>query len=491
MQAGARCRVPVAKQTIEGVEMSTLQLPGETGINPSIGVKDDILIFTTSPPFAAEALSLLASPSGNSKFDDPRVVEALSHLPKAEDSLVVFDGLALAKQLRGIPTFIQKVANGQPDAERVIGLLDDILKQTEAIDYEIMVEYTEGFQNRSMTLGRLRENASDTVVGKMLMHQQPFENWSRLVPSATKGFSLSGGCTLLPLYNWLMEEIPARFPESQKGLDKFAEIQEQFDLHLKEDILETFSGEMVSVTLPGTPSPFGGKGSKSVTMLRCSKPDRIQELLHRALNALNEIPQVRAQGIGLKEVPSLEGFEELTSQVFGMVGLRPVIGFSDGWMVLGSHRDAVETVFDTAADDADNWAVSDRFKEFSLKIDGPVRSLSYSNTGESIREISTGLQQAGIFAPMVIGMIGAQNQNGEGPDLTVIQEIVGLLPPIGRIIGKFDFIDATMSVCQPGEQPGTYTRQSVTLIRPPKDLKSASGASSDNGTETSKSPDAK
>ena len=211
-------------------------------------------------------------------------------------------------------------------------------------------------------------------------------------------------------------------------------------------------------------------------MMRCSNPDRIQELLHRAINALGEIPEVRSQGVGLKEAPGLEGFEQLTAQFFGMAGIQPVIGFRDGWMVMGTHAAAVETVFANQAGDGESWADTDRFKQFGLEVAGPVASMSYTNTGENIRNLSQGLQQAGMFAPMLIGMAQGQNANQKGPDLKVVQEMLGLLPSVARIIGKFDFIDATTSVCQPGSEAGTYVRQSVTLISPPKPEKPSSSA---------------
>ncbi len=471
-------QVPVVSKTIAGVEMQSLQLPGQLPfpIEPSVGVKDDVLVITTSLAFAQEGLQLLSDPSAVSKFDDPRVTEALSHLPKPEDSLIFFDGKAMAEQLQQIPGFIETVSNGNPEAQRVADLMSDLMHQMDAFDYEVTVEYTDGFQNRTSSFGRYNATADETVIGKMLGHQKPFENWAGMVPATATGFSLSGGGTLLPMYEWLMEEIPAKIPEAQQGLDQFAAVQDQIDLHLKEDLLEAFSGEMASITLPGAPTPFG-KGSQSVLMLRCSKPERIQELMHRGMNLLNDIPQVKAQGIGLKDAAGLEGFEELTAQFFGMVGIRPVIGFRDGWMIFGSHAAAVETAFAAQSGDAANWGSGDRFAEFGLTIDGTVNSIKYENTGENIRNLAQGLQQAGVFAPMLIGMAQGQNQGGNGPDLAVVQEALSLLPSVARVIGKMDFIDATVTVSQPGSESGSYTRDSVTLIKPPQEKKAATSGS--------------
>lgn len=460
-------QIPVVTETIAGVEMKFLQLPREVPITfqPAVGVKGDIVVLTTSLDFAEEGLTMLGDPSRTSKFEDPRFVTALSHLPKAEDSLVVFDATMFFEQLKGVPQFISAASQGDPNAKRVVDIMTQLITEMDAIDYEVTVEYTDGFRNCSASYGKVKDGADATALGKMVGHQQPFTNWTKWVPSSSTGFSLNSGINLVPLYDWAMETIPATFPEAQEGLDHFAAVQNQFDVHLKEDILEAFSGESASITLPGAMTPFG-PGTQSVMFLRCSKPDRVQELIHRGFNALEEIPQVKAQGITLKEVEGMEGFDELSANFFALAGIKPVMGFRDGWMVIASHKEAVETALATQAGEGESWASGDRYKQFALDVNETAYSVSYENTGESIRGIAMGLQQAGTFAPMIIGMAGAQNQGGDGPDLKAVQEVLALLPSIGRIIGKFDFIDATMSATVAGEEAGSYRRDSVTLIKP-------------------------
>jgi len=481
-------QITVVRETVAGVEMSVLTFPGQMPFpfQPSIGVKDDLVVITTSLAFATEGLELLSNPSGESKFDDPRFVSAIQNLPTPEDMVMVVDGQALSAQLQGIPEFIRQVSGGNPEANRVSDIITQVMKQFDAFDYEVAVGYTEGMQNRVASYGKLSENASSTVVGKMIGGQKLFEDWTVMVPESTSGFSLSSGATLLPLYDWIMKELPSMVPEAQPGLDEFAAMQDQFDLHLREDLLEPFTGEMVSINFPGPPTPFGGRGSMGVLMLRCSNPDRIQELIHRGMNALNEIPQVQAQGISLKEVPELEGFEEIKANAMAMTGARPVFGFRDGWMIVGSTPDAVNKALATQSSDAAKWSDTDRFKEFGLTIEGPVHSISYTNTGENIRAFAQGLQQAGIFAPMMLQMANAQNKNGQGPDLSIVQDVLGLLPSVAKVIAKLDFQDATMTVSQPGSEAGTYTRQTVTLIKVPKEKKPAAvdGASKGNGKKS-------
>lgn len=480
-------QLSVQTETVSGVEMKLLKLPmdGPVQFQPAIGVKGDVFIFTTSMAYAQQGLELLANPSASSKFDDTRVVDALSRLPKAEDAVAIFDGKTLAAQLQGVPEFITMAAQGRPEAVRVSGIIKEMLSQTEAFDYEVTVEYTEGYSNRSASYGKFSDNAGETVVGKMMMNQQNFENWSQMIPQTATGFSVNSGITMLPLYDWAMEKMPEMFPEAKPGLAQFEAIQNQFDVHLKEDILEAFPGGTVSIAFPGAPGPMGAQGSKSVMMVRCTKPERVNELLHRAFNAISEIPQVQSQGLALKPAKGLEGFEAITAQFMAMAGISPVFGFKDGWMVVGTHADAVETALVTQGGEQPGWSATEKFKSFGLPVDGAVDAISYENTGDSIRAMAAGLQQAGMIGPMMLGMAQAQSPNQGSADkevLQTIQQAMGLLPSVGRIVGKMDYMDSTLNVTQAGPEEGTWIKRSVTLIKPPAEPKPAAkstGSSSD------------
>ena len=478
-------KLPVVTEKVAGVEMTYLQLPAEVPITmqPAIGVKGDLLVFTTSLNFAKAGLELLDNPSANSKFDDPRLVDALTRLPAPEDALFFFDGKQLMSQLHEIPNFISRMSNGDPDAARATELMTELINQCSAFDYEVSVQYTEGFQQRTAAYGKISENAGETVMGRMLMNQELYENWKSLVPANSVGFSLNSGCNMLPLYDWAMKEIPARFPETQNGLEQFAALQNQIDIHIREDILQSFTGEFASVSIPG-PVTALGKRADSVMMLRCTQPEHMLELIHRGINELEQIPQVKQQGVSFEEVPGHDGFLQLKANALAMAQVDPVMGFKDGWMIVGSKISAVEAVLAAKNGEAATWADSDRFKEFALSIDGPVSSVSFTNTGENIRAMSQAMQQLGMMAPMMIGMMQGQAQ-GEGKEaLQVIQELSGLLPSIGRIIGKLDFYDATMTVTQPGPESNSYIRSSVTLIRPP-----AAAVAADSGAPATKVKD--
>ena len=51
-------------------------------------------------------------------------------------------------------------------------------------------------------------------------------------------------------------------------------------------------------------------------------------------------------------------------------------------------------------------------------------------------------------------------------DLRPVQDLLALLPDVAKVIAKFDFMEEQITVTLPGDEPSTYTRHSVLLIRP-------------------------
>ncbi len=464
VEQASQGQVAVETESIEGVEFTTLGLPPEVPVRPYFAAtKDGMFVFTTSKPLVKEAMELLANPSSASKFDDARLKEALSELPKAEDSIAFFDGRALFKQLNQIPDFVRQMSRGDEDANRIMEMVEEVLEEMAVFDYEVTVEYTEKHQNRSAVYGKLMKGYEGKVAGKMFGSGKPFENWNRWVPANSKSYSLSTGMSLHPLYAWMMEEIPEHFPEAEQGLAQFAAIQQQIGIDIDKDILQSFTGESVSVTMPGdTMSPLGTPMDKSVMFVRCTNPAKIKELMGRGLEMLNGMDQLQQiGGVNMDAIEGMEGFETLAAGPLAQMGIKPVVGFKDGWMVIGSDADAVKKVMETKGGSGDTIVDSEVFKSFNLPIRGPVMSVSYTNSGENTRAMAQGLQQVGAMLPMAMGM-AAQN----GADVSKAKDFLALLPSVGKIIEKFDFYDKTLTVTQPGSGL-SYKRHSVTLIKPP------------------------
>jgi hypothetical protein len=462
-------KVPVVTATEGSVELTSLKLPNGVPFHPTVARVDDVLLLSTSEALVRRSVGMLKGSGEPSKFDDPRLKEALTQLPTPEDALVFFDGRRLFSELGKTGDFIRAQSHGDENAARVAGIIDRVMDQFNVLDYAVTSEYTEDHQNRGETLMKTLPDAGDKVLAQMVYSGQPFDDWQRWVPADATAYSLGTGVSLHPLYEMVVKVIGEDVPEGDKVLQQFDELQAKLNVHLDADILQAFSGEYVSVTLPAS-SPSAMGSPDSVLALRCEKPDRIRELLHRAVEALQQIPAVKAQQLALTKCDKLEGFEKLSLTSLAMVGAEPVIGFHEGWMIIGSRVAAVQKVLDTLSGSGPTAADSEQFKRFGLDVNGPVNALSYTDLAASTHQTANTIRQVGVIGPMVVGMAGAQ---ADPKDIQPALDVLKLLPSLAKVIDKFDFLEAKLCVTQAGGQPDTYVSRSVTLVRPPAESQPA------------------
>lgn len=455
--------VEISDNEIEGATAVTLSFGPQVPFGFVIAHTDTTLLLSTSSDVAKQSLRQLAGKGGKSKFDDPRFVEAFKKLPKAEDMAVIFDGRALFKSLGEIGGMIRQLANNNDEAVKVAGIIDALIDEFKVIDFEVSVEYTEGNLNRGQAYGKLLPNIGDKAVAKAMRSGKAFGKWQSWVPKDAISYSLSKGISLHPIYERLISFVNEKIPEARPALEQWEAMQKQFGVHLDRDILQAFSGESVSVTFPkAIPAPLGG--GDSITAMRCQKPERIRELIHKLFDALENEPAFKAQGIRLVKSAKLDGFEELAAPMLTAVGFTPIFGFKDGWMIIGSSPAAVQKVLDTRAGKTPNFESSKSFKQFKLDVSGPVDSIKYTNIAEQVRGASKMLGQAGMFAPMLAGAAGP---NADPEAMALIKDVMALLPSLAQVVGKFDFYEAKMVVSQAGATAGTYEKQTVTVIRAP------------------------
>lgn len=444
--------------------ITALKLPKDVPFQPCVARIDDVVFFSTSKAMLKTSIEQYLDESAESKFDDPRLVEALEHLPEAEDSLTFFDGRQLFENLEEIGDFVREKGEGDEDAERAASLIDRVVEEIAIFDYEACVEYTEDGQNRVAALGKVMPNAESKLLGKALSQGKPFKDWHSWVPAEATAYSLSTGINLHVLYEGVMDIVRDEFPESHDDLDEFEEKQDEIGVHIDRDILQSFSGEVVSVTLPVEGSS-GDETPHGVTALKCSNPERIEELLERAVDGLSELPALKAQQIELVdcEEEGLEGFKQINATFFQMGGVKPVVGFHDGWMIVSSHADAAAKLVAVREGDAKSIDRAESLEQFDLEdAEGDAFAVSYRDIGEGIRQFAAALDQAGMMAPMMLGMAAAQ---ADPEDMKPVQEALALLPSIAKVVRKFDFFEQQLSVTSEGPLPNSYVRNSVTLIR--------------------------
>jgi hypothetical protein len=456
-------KVAVNTSKVQDATITTLGLPKESPYQPAIARLNDIVIICTSEDMLRTSVQQLQNPSAASKFDDPRLKEALTHLPKPEDSLVFFDGRKLFERLGGLGAFIRGHGNNDEHASHAARFVERIFNEMGVVDYEVTVEYTEPGQNRKATFGKLIDDYQSKLLGRVLAERQPLENWQTWIPKDATAFSVSSGCNVHELFEGITKMVQEEFPGSQHAFEKFAAVQDQIGVNLDRDILQSFSGQHVSVTVPIKGSDDSVR-QESVTALKCSNPDKIRELLSRGVEALNKIPAVQMQQLKLEDLTDLAGFQAIHASFLQLIGTQPVIGFRDGWLIIGSSRAAAEKVLDVHAGKAESIDGSAHFDKFGFDPHAATYEVSYHNIGAGVRHAADLIDKAAAMAPMFIGMAAG---NAKPEEIQHVQEAIAILPSIAKVVRKFDFYGNNLSDTRKGPTPGTYLRDSVTEIRMP------------------------
>lgn len=453
----------------DGVSMVSLGgIPKEVPFNPMCAAYEDVFLIATTKEAVQTAITNMRNPSAPSKLDDTRFQEAFQKLPAPEDAVVIFDGKSYIQQLRGVPEFIrQEVAKNKGDEKaeevaRFAEIFDRIIDEFAILDYSIHVEYTDGNRNLTADYGKLLPNVEDKAFYKVFSSGEPFQNWHRWVPKNATAFNMMTGANLHPVYDWLVNTLPTIVPETAEFISQAEQFQSDLGIHLDRDILQSFSGEMISMSLPAAiPSPFGGQDS--VLLLRCHQEDRIRELIHWGMEKLAEFPPAQSQQIQLSPCRDLDGFEELSATALAPFGVKPVIGFHDGWLIFGSNAKCVRAVLKTKEDAGEDFSDSEAYKRFGLKVDGPVVAIGYQDIGKQFRDAAQAIGQVG---GMAAGMLSFAANDDNREQIKMATELLGLLPSVAQVIGKFDFLESKLSVVRAGSEPGTWTGEGVVLVRP-------------------------
>ncbi len=197
--------------------------------------------------------------------------------------------------------------------------MDKVIDETSILDYIVTVEYTEPGHNHSMSLIKMADGYQNKVLGRVISPDQTISDWQKWVPNDATEYSIHHGFNLHELYDGIVAFVREQFPESQPALDKFAAFQDKIGINLDRDILQSFTGESVCVTMPVTMAD-GSKKSVSVTALKCQNPEKVRELLGRAVESLNKFPALQMQQLKLEDCKNLEGFQQLQAACFQMFG---------------------------------------------------------------------------------------------------------------------------------------------------------------------------
>ena len=334
-------------------------------------------------------------------------------------------------------------------------MVEDVIREVDILDYETVVEYTEDGQNRVAAFGKLSENIEETLLGRAITHGKPFEDWQKWVPADATAYSIGTGVYLHEIYVGVLAFVRDRVPESHETLDQWDELQEKVGVNLDEDILQSFSGEHVSITLAD---------KQTVSAFKCSDPKKIRELMDRAIAGLKQrFPAAgnrpggrRRRGPRRLSADSGRGTGDDAQQAGDRLQRR----LDDHRLEPGRREEAAGR----APGDEDSIEGAESLKRFDLKTDGEVYSVKYSDVGAGIRAAADGIDQFAMMAPL---LLGAAMQSAKAEDVKTFQKAIAILPSVAKVMRKFDFYEQTMSIMRKGPEDGTYLREAVTLIRQP------------------------
>lgn len=463
-RGGDAVRASTDKRPAAAVHSLSFPQAKEFPFQPAFACINDVIVLSSSESLVCQSVDLLLH-GGESKFDDPRLKAALEQLPAPDDALAFYDGRLQFQSMRDLGKFIREKAANTPQADRAATILEKVVDQLAILDYEASVEFTDGNRNCKESLGQLVPGAEEKLLARVVTQGQPFENWQRWVPADTQAYLLTSGANLHVLYEGIVNFLRNEIPESQPALDKFEVLQTEWGVHLDRDILQSFSGECVSLQLPAaTPGIFGGQDL--VLALRCQNPERIRELIGQGIDRLKEIPWFESQQLQFGPSADLSGFDELSLTLLAANGVKPVIGFHEGWLMLATNSAAAGKLIQTLSGEAPSIDSTREFQRFGMTIEGPVYAISYKDLAASTRQAAQFIRQASMVLPIAIGAAGAK---AKPEQLKPLQDAVALLPSVANVIEKFDFLEARLSVTQAGDKPGTYVKRCVTLVRPPQE----------------------
>ncbi|MCA9643165.1 MAG: hypothetical protein KC492_20850, partial [Myxococcales bacterium] len=195
------------EEQVDGASYFTVYAPGRAPMSPTVVLKDDVLVLATTHDLARGAVMMLNADDPKSKFDDPRIAEALAELPEGEDLVLFRDGRLEFDQVRRayIPyrKEFQDKAGEDPQIAEGMRLMESLLGEAEVLDLEVGTEYTEGNKNHFQAITRLLPGSREKLGGKLLMGGEPIEQWEKWVPSSALSYSVNSGVDLSGCYKLL------------------------------------------------------------------------------------------------------------------------------------------------------------------------------------------------------------------------------------------------------------------------------------------------
>lgn len=425
------------EQKAHGATIKSLSLKNAPFVNLRVAVRGPVVAVAIDRTLLDEVLGLLAG-EGDQKglTQSERYTQAMAKLPPPEDAVVFFDVKKLIEGVRGIMKFAGEQAQQDPNATQAIGVIAKILDEVSILDYMASTTHTDGFKQLDETIVTLAGDASRSRLFKVFCQPEPIERFDRFIPKEATAYSVSSGLDFGALYGAILDFIGKEIPEGANLLAKWDQAQNEIGFRPERDVFSWLGSQMVSVTLPSaTPSPFSSEDS--VVFIKVRDAKQASEKIKAGLDKLNQVLTKANQPLTSQpaEVAGAQGFRMVTHPMVAMF-LHPVYGVADGYLVIGSSPEAVQTCLATARGEHPSVTKNERVTREGLLPKGAVTAADFADMTNMGRDIAQVIGMMGMVSAMI----------PDQPDTKPIRGIFGMLGKLSPVAMKLNFFVSESSV---------------------------------------------
>lgn len=446
--------IKLVKQEASGMDTWVFLLGGnnprnELSMRLTLFRKGDTIGLVSGKSTGKQVLGMAAGQSDIRPISAlPRFQEAVAQLPAPEDGVMFFDWQLLVKGVGQLIESHSRDDSSEGD-KSVKPVFQKALRLFDFPDYMVITIETDGRQQRTHTLNRMQAGKEKSPVASVLLDRKPFTRFDQYIPAEATGFTIHGFIDLERAYqvitDFVRQEVPGGADMLTQGNAGLASVG--FDP--QRDIFSWWSGEMIKVQMPAVVvTPMSREDS--VVMIRVKDPVVAAAKVNAAIDFLASF--LKGQGQALMVQPAAvkaEGFREVTHPVVAMF-LRPVVGVSGDFLMIGTSAGAINKCLAVAAGDAPSIMKNERFLAEGLIPKGPVFSASFTDTsrfGEELAEMTAAVGMVGGFMPMFAGAMS--EKGGDADDkkaMDAVAKVFTMVTKLGPVFQKIDFYSSESSM---------------------------------------------
>jgi len=424
-----------AKLSVEGY-------PGGSII--SVGYRGDLIVISfTGDKLVKDCLDLLKGEGEKaSLIESKRFKTAIDELHDAEDTVVFFDIGKMLESINGMLESVQKMTKNDKEAQKGMDLVRKFISDVAMVDYMVAVEWTDGYRTFGESLTTLVDDAKSRPLYKVMVTGKSADDFAKFIPKKAHSFSVGTGINMTELYRYIINFIESTGPEGKEAIASWAKMQKDIELDVEKDVVGLFEGPYTSVNL-------GKDGSEFALLMKVSDEAKVNSQIKRLFDTVNGLMAQDGGGGGLILTPvtiaGKKGFTQISHPMMAMMGglKPPVIGCSEGHLIIGSSAQTISEVIETSRGEAPNITESKRFKdEVLMPKGGKVDSITYTDEANFAGEVQEMISGLG----MGLGMAGMFAQGAPKEMRTILGGIPPILGKLVPVVSQLDFYLSTATV---------------------------------------------